>query len=53
MDMNAPHVGFVIAAYAITAVMIGLVIWSTLRNAKRRQVELKRLEAEAERRQKS
>lgn len=53
MDMNAPHVGFVIAAYAITAVMIGLVIWSTLRNAKRRQAELQRLEAEAARRQKS
>jgi heme exporter protein CcmD len=53
MDMNAPHVGFVIAAYVITGVMIGLVIWSTLRNAKRRQAELKRLEAEADRRQKS
>jgi|LauGreDrversion4_2_1035121.scaffolds.fasta_scaffold738591_2 heme exporter protein CcmD len=52
MDMNAPHVGFVIAAYVITGVMIGLVIWSTLRNAKRRQAELQKLEAEAARRQK-
>lgn len=53
MDMNAPHTGFVIAAYAITALMLALVIWSTLRNAKRRQAELRKLEAEAALRRKS
>ena len=51
MDMNAPHAGFVIAAYVITGVMLALVIWSTLRNAKRRQAELQKLEADTAARQ--
>lgn len=50
MDMNARHAGFVMAAYAITAILLALLIGSTLRNAKKRKAELLKLEAEALRR---
>lgn len=46
MDWNAPHAGFVIAAYALSAVLLVLLVWSGARVARRREEELKRLEAD-------
>ena len=46
MDFAAPHIGFVIASYAVTvAVLGGLVAWLLARAAQMRR-RLERLEAE-------
>ena len=46
MDWNAPHTAFVIVAYLITFAALGLMIWTSLRVARRRAAELERLERE-------
>jgi heme exporter protein CcmD len=50
IDWNAPHLGFTLAAYALTAVVLGLLVWSNLRVAAKRRSELRRLEDETAKR---
>ena len=50
VDLSAPHIGFVIAAYALSGVLLGLLIWTTVRSARRREAELKRLEEQSRKR---
>lgn len=44
VDWSAPHMDFTIAAYLLSALALGLLIWSTLRISSKRQAELRRLE---------
>ena len=46
MDFSANHIGFVLASYAISALMIGALIIQVLRRDRKLRAEATRLEAQ-------
>jgi heme exporter protein CcmD len=46
MDFAAEHIGFVIASYAISALMIGFLILQVLRRDRKLRAEALRLESQ-------
>ena len=46
MDFSANHVGFVIASYALSFLLLAILIGSTLRRDRKLRAEAERLDAE-------
>ncbi|HHI82081.1 MAG TPA: heme exporter protein CcmD [Rhizobiales bacterium] len=52
MDLSAKHTGFVLASYAISALVLGILIAATIMRERRTRVKLSRLEKTGARRRK-